>query len=529
MRALNVLLALVVSLIIGFLVLEGGLHLIPAFRTPVKILQFDPITGWSKIPNLTATRRVAGHSVTFAINENGLRDDPGVGPGKEENTFRVLMLGDSFVEGFTVDRENLFVDQLERWWKAEERRVDVVNAGTEAWSTDQEVRWFLEYGRAYDPDLVLLFPYENDVWWNGQGAYATGQQKPLFNPDGQPVERELEEAQVRGPGPLATLRFLKVLRGKLEPLVKKLRGESTEAEPWKLNDEFKVLLDEVPPDLEDAISRTEGAFMALKEGCRVIGAALIVVPIPSKSAIDRGEREFFAQWEHGMGGQYDGLWSPDRPVNLFLELAREHEIEALDPRAALVAANEHERLYHEKDVEWHFNAAGNRAFARWLHDELDRRAFFPAGHKARNATEMPPAASSGGVPTWLLVFAGLWVVLGTIYTSTYPKEPKGVAFLSVGGLLAVVFTIVLGGGKLVGALPHTWAPWIVGIFVLVVLGFVGYKLGRRTGTILELLKAFTLRGHWYLMPLVVVLLTIGSLLVVAASSPLIAPFIYTLF
>ena len=37
------------------------------------------------------------------------------------------------------------------------------------------------------------------------------------------------------------------------------------------------------------------------------------------------------------------------------------------------------------------------------------------------------------------------------------------------------------------------------------------------------------RGHWYLMPLVVILLTVGSLLVVAASSPLVAPFIYTLF
>ena len=62
-----------------------------------------------------------------------------------------------------------------------------------------------------------------------------------------------------------------------------------------------------------------------------------------------------------------------------------------------------------------------------------------------------------------------------------------------------------------------------------ILGFVAYKLGRRLGTIAELFKAFTLRGHWYLMPLVVILLTIGSLLVVAASSPLVAPFIYTLF
>ena len=55
------------------------------------------------------------------------------------------------------------------------------------------------------------------------------------------------------------------------------------------------------------------------------------------------------------------------------------------------------------------------------------------------------------------------------------------------------------------------------------------QLRDRVGTIVELFGAFIGRGHWYLMPLVTVLLTIGSLLVVAASSPLVAPFIYTLF
>jgi hypothetical protein len=112
---------------------------------------------------------------------------------------------------------------------------------------------------------------------------------------------------------------------------------------------------------------------------------------------------------------------------------------------------------------------------------------------------------------------------------TYPKEPRLRSVLGVGAMLAVVFTIILGGAQLLGLIPHTWTPWIMGGFVLVVLGFVSWKLGRRLATIAELFRSFTLRGHWYLMPLVVVLLTIGSLLVVAASSPLIAPFIYTLF
>jgi hypothetical protein len=67
------------------------------------------------------------------------------------------------------------------------------------------------------------------------------------------------------------------------------------------------------------------------------------------------------------------------------------------------------------------------------------------------------------------------------------------------------------------------------VVIAVILGFVVFKLGDRISTIAELVAAFIGRGHWYLMPVLVVLLTVGSLLVVAASSPLVAPFIYTLF
>jgi hypothetical protein len=77
--------------------------------------------------------------------------------------------------------------------------------------------------------------------------------------------------------------------------------------------------------------------------------------------------------------------------------------------------------------------------------------------------------------------------------------------------------------------PLAWRTLIFVLVLTVILSFVVIKLGRRLTTIGELFTSFTRRGHWYLMPLVVVLLSIGSLLVVAASSPLIAPFIYTLF
>ena len=117
---------------------------------------------------------------------------------------------------------------------------------------------------------------------------------------------------------------------------------------------------------------------------------------------------------------------------------------------------------------------------------------------------------------------------GTSFCVTYKKDAGAGAFLGVGGMLAFVFSMVLGAEKLMQLYPMLGQA--LGItFVLALLGFVVFKMGRRVGTALELFRALTLRGHWYLMPLVVVLIMIGSLLVVAASSLLIAPFIYTLF
>jgi hypothetical protein len=253
-----------------------------------------------------------------------------------------------------------------------------------------------------------------------------------------------------------------------------------------------------------------------------------VVPIPSHSAVDPSYREKFAK--QALGGLPDSLWSPDKPVETFLALSKAVGLDALDPRAALRAAStkDHELYF---DVDWHLNPNGNRVLASFLHDEFQRLNLFPADHAAKSVVAAADldASAPAGTPKWPFLFAGLWVALSGLYLATYADDRTWKAPLKVGAMLAAVFAIVLGGGRLVALLPQSLAGPIATVFVLGVLGFVGYKLGRRIATIAELLRSFVLRGHWYLMPLLVVLLSIGSLLVVAASSPLIAPFIYTLF
>ena len=520
MKAINVLLAIVVSLVLGILVLEGGLQLL-GFGPPKTMNEFDSVLGWSKTPNSTFSNSTPEFDVTYEINGLGLRDDSMSNPSKPANTFRVVMLGDSFTLGLAVDRDDLFVDQLERWWLAENRRVDVINTGTEGYSTDQQVQWLLEHGDEFQPDLVLLFPYDNDLYWNGQTEYM-GKQKPRFSPDGTLEARSLVDSSDK---------TWKSKFALTRPFLPK-QDHSHHAfhpqggEHMILKEHAAMLLDE-PAFMTEALAHTSGALIALKQKCDELGARAVVIPIPSHGVVDRDYRDRFG--ERVLAVPAD-RWDPSKPVDTMLALAREAGLETLDPRTTFKATASAQALYNS--VDWHLNPVGNATFARFLHDELDTLGAFPEGHiPAPGASIDLPEASraAAGAPFWLKLYVGLWVALSILYLSTYKDEPKWQPPLKVGVMLSAVFAIVMGGKSLMGMLPPDAAKPVALLFVGSILAFILYKIGRRIGTIFELLKSFILRGHWYLMPLIVVLLTIGSLLVVAASSPLIAPFIYTLF
>ena len=184
MRALNVLLALAVSALLAGLVLEGGLRLL-GFGPPNTGIRFDSQLGWALRPNsgFTNSGRKGEFDVKVKTDAHGLRDDYGSDVTKPDGTFRVLCLGDSFTLGYTVDRDDLFVDLLETWWAAEGRKVEVVNAGVQGYSTDQMLRWLAVHGAKWSPDVVLMLSYENDIVWNLQDSYA-GSSKPVYGVDG---------------------------------------------------------------------------------------------------------------------------------------------------------------------------------------------------------------------------------------------------------------------------------------------------------------------------------------------------------
>ncbi|MFN0008378.1 MAG: DUF5989 family protein [Planctomycetota bacterium] len=516
MKALNVLLAVLMSLLVAAAVLEGGLRLLGMGPQPT-INRFDPKLGWVKTPGTTTHRKTSEFDITFAVNSLGLRDDEMASAAKPAGTYRVIALGDSFVLGYTVDRQDLFVDELEKAWQSEGRPVDVINAGTEGYSTDQEVLWLDLHGRAFQPDLVLLFPYENDLYWSAKASYGR-YPKPRFDVLGAPEHLVLADP---GPPPwqdrFALGRILAAL-GKRPPMWTPPGGRP-------LSMEWVAYFKDSPEPMHEVRLRTRSALSHLKKACEEVGAKLVVVPIPNKACIEADARQRLAKQIQVA----TEAWSPDLPVETFLRLCGELSIAALDPRESLRAAAasvEDGRLYFQKD--WHLNPEGNRALANFVRAELDRIQVLPAPVAGSKPVEIPAPVKVHSFG-WLKIFALLWAVLSCVWILTYPQDRAWQAPLKVLVMLGLVFTIILGGNWVLGKIPAAFSQWILVAFVLGLFGFIFWKLGRRLGTIVELFACMVGRGHWYLIPLVVVLLSVGSLLVVAASSPLVAPFIYTLF
>lgn len=146
------------------------------FTTRGSIVRYDPTLGWAKPPGAQGWLHRSEYSVHLEINAHGLRG-PDRPYRKPPGVTRTLLLGDSYAEGYTVPEAETVRARLEQ--ELNERgcgRNEVLNGGTIGYSTDQEYLFYLEEGRRYAPDAVVVLFCWNDLYFN-----TTGEQgKPYF-------------------------------------------------------------------------------------------------------------------------------------------------------------------------------------------------------------------------------------------------------------------------------------------------------------------------------------------------------------
>jgi hypothetical protein len=346
-----------VSALVGLGVLEIGARVILARRPVITsgeqgvYSQLDPVLGWRNRPGTSVRYSRRDYQTSVAINSLGFRDVERP-MTKAPGTTRVLAIGDSFIEAYTVELEESVTRRAESVGRSQGCPIEVVNAGVHGYSTDQEALWYVREAEPLGADVVLVFAYHNDVLNNIRGNYW-GSPKPLTRiVDGQivPVNLPLPEpsrtaaslglqAKPRPAIEGSALRQLVVERivvgaprlhgwlarvGVLEPI----RAEAVpdELRAYKARGQLA--------EFDQAWESTRALFDALGERIRARHARPVLVYIPARFEISERDWDLTVQ-RYGLD---DSAWDRARVRTRFKEIAARAGWDFLDLTPPLQAA-----------------------------------------------------------------------------------------------------------------------------------------------------------------------------------------------
>ena len=155
---------LAIGLVVALIVGELALRIID-YSSP-QFYEADSTLGYRLIPGMTGWYSREGRSYV-EINQEGFRDvDHAV--EKPADSYRIAVIGDSYVEALQVERGEMFTNfiagHLGNCGSVGNRRVEVLSFGVSGYGTAQELLMLRDKVWKYSPDLVvLLVTTNNDI------------------------------------------------------------------------------------------------------------------------------------------------------------------------------------------------------------------------------------------------------------------------------------------------------------------------------------------------------------------------------
>ena len=222
-------------------------------------VQLDPGLGWRMIPH--------HRSDGYTTNSRGYRGSAEYALGRRENGRRMVVIGDSFTQGFKVRDDETYCARM----REHRPDVEILNLGVNAYGTDQQLLLWKEEGILYEPDVVLLGFYLPDFHRNALRVREFP--KPCFELDGEelrltgtPVPPPEEVLEAYAAERRTRLRWLDVVRSVTHRARERVR----------------------PRSFERKSALTSAIVRELNRSVKEIGARLAIVLIPYRRI---GERE----------------------------------------------------------------------------------------------------------------------------------------------------------------------------------------------------------------------------------------------
>jgi hypothetical protein len=327
--------------------------------------------GWSHAPGARFDKIVEGSAVPIEINDHGLHDDPH-DYAKPDGVLRILVLGDSFAEAVQVPREQNFSSRLETLAsQALAADVEVINAGTSGYGTDNELLFYRHEGYRYEPDIVLLALYVgNDIrnnWFELENIDAGGFRKPYFTLDGGGLKLNPNPNDVTKLPSTRVKTFLN-RNSRLFAFGRELRdrwrARGTAGGTSGLAFDFALFRSEYPAEWQAAWQITDRLLAQLDEDARSHGAQLFVVLIPTVFQVE--PVRWTAMTEAAATAAPGAAWDVDKPNRLLADMLAARGIayvDLLEPLRRAYAADGR-ALYLPVDAHW--NAVGHEKAAELI-------------------------------------------------------------------------------------------------------------------------------------------------------------------
>jgi len=373
--------------------------------------QYHEMLGWAHIPKLKGWHITGEYEVLEKYNSEGIRG-PEYSHKKSAGEYRIVVLGDSFAEGYSVQFSELFSEVLKTELNnRRDKQYEVINTGTGGYSTDQELLLFQTAAKKYRPDLTILMFWDNDIWFNNQPKYAVQYRgyKPFFKLDhgrlvltNVPVPRpptiqraNEKRSRTTQSGGLKEIKswlsentdtykaFRRMIRNIPFLYAATIRLGLTERDT-KLShpmaftytkefaDEFRVWKKTYDTEVVEAWKITEALLRKLKEETRSIGSEFLVFYIPTRAAVyadvwEATKRKFAISDEN---------WDIDRVSIELAEICKRNGIDCINPSDAFRAEGdrleqEGKRLYFVEDV--HLNKEGHKLVGEILMEYISAR------------------------------------------------------------------------------------------------------------------------------------------------------------
>ncbi len=347
-----------ITLLLGELVLQAFKPKQANFNHHQLYCEHDSLLGWRKVPNSRGHHKTPEYEIWENINSQGIRG-PEYPLRKDSGERRIVVLGDSFAEGYTVGFDSLFSEILKKKLREAqpEQRIEVINLGTGGYSTDQEVLCFESLGAKFQPDATVLMFCVNDPWFNNQSRYYSRGFKPLFLLGGDSLRL------TNVPVPLMASRsfFSKTKDWLLEhsELVRRAKNlrDLAQADGQTVPDEWRIYQKEKTPEMEAAWQVTAALLDRLRRKAGEAGSSLAVFYIPEKIEVYPADWQEFLKTYTLEAGSFD----PAVPRQRLQSICDSLQITLIDPTSVFMEKAKSDPaapLYFKQD--WHWNEHGHR-------------------------------------------------------------------------------------------------------------------------------------------------------------------------